>query len=229
MTGRTWHTCRHLFFFFLILRLVASPGSRCTTSQRCPNSRSFQWSTVSMPQKRCRIRRRRWKWSQDWSRRMWTERRTITGEVTLSPQAASHGFPALSSLQLSWAEPSLFSRFFILGVHRPVPVQALVCPLLAVWNGEEEGGRERTSGASGTCIGGLLTGGKTPSENHRERQPGHLPDSDSLHHRLLGLTGMLSWHLSGHVVLWEWGVLNGKMYVVQMCFSPSLKEAQWSV
>lgn len=52
-------------------------------------------------------------------------------------------------LQLSFDLSLSLSRFFILGVHCQVPVQALVCPLLAVRNGAEEGGREGTGTASG--------------------------------------------------------------------------------
>uniref|UniRef100_A0A8C9Z6P7 Sodium/myo-inositol cotransporter 2 n=1 Tax=Sander lucioperca TaxID=283035 RepID=A0A8C9Z6P7_SANLU len=37
--------------------------------------------------------------------------------------------------------PPELSRLYILRVQRPEPVQADVCPLLAVWDGEKEGGR----------------------------------------------------------------------------------------
>lgn len=78
-------------------------------------------------------------------------------------------------------------------LSRPLPVTALVRPLLAVRDGTQEaGGRERTGGPSRTGIDGPLPGGETPAEGHRERQPDHLPDGDGLHHRLLGLTGALS-------------------------------------
>lgn len=78
------------------------------------------------------------------------EKHVITGKVGLCP-ACHHTFPVdRLSLVLPANTPyplfSVFSlplelsRLFILCVQHPEPVQADVCPLLALWDGEEEGG-----------------------------------------------------------------------------------------
>lgn len=71
------------------------------------------------------------------------ERHVTAGKVGLCP-ACYYTFPFdhLSVLPINTPSLSRVSRLFILSVQRPEPVQADVCPLLVVWNGEKEERRQ---------------------------------------------------------------------------------------
>lgn len=118
----------------------------------------------------------------------------------------THTHPLNSSLCFLSLSCKL-SRKFILCVQHQEPVQAGVCPLLAVWDGKTEGGWEWWD-TSCTWTGHLFFRRKATSAAHRKRQPHHLRLCNCLYHWLLGLTGMVQYDTECILVVWLHKILS---------------------